>query len=100
MKDKPKFWSNSFLHDFRHWILESEKTGATLKGKHCKPINEGQKLADAIDCPFHEIEEIELAKSFCKNGGVIKEVVDDLYLIKTKKGRFYINKKEVDVLDS
>jgi len=62
MKDKPKFWSNSFLHDFRHWILESEKTGATLKGKHCKPINEGQKLADAIDCPFHEIEEIEFSK--------------------------------------
>jgi len=87
-----KLWSHNFLNDFKHWVEESEKNGNLYKGIHVVPNGSYENILENIDCPFHPDDRKCIAKSFMKHGAVIKEVFDDLYLLKTKKGKFYIKK--------
>lgn len=97
MKDKnSKLWSQNFLNDFKHWVEESEKTGEILKGHHVKANGTVDQILENIDCPFQKHTEKLVARCFVKHGGLIKEVFDDLYLIKTKRGKFYIKKEFVE----
>lgn len=88
-----KLWSHSFLNDFRLWVEESEKNGDIKKGIHVKAHGAYEEILENIDCPFHKHTEKMIVKCFIKHGGIIKEVFDDLYLIKTKRGKFYIKKE-------
>lgn len=88
-----KLWSHNFLNDFKHWVEESEKTGEILIGANVIAKGSLKEIQENVDCPFHPEEQKNIAKCFWKNGGVIKEVLDDLFLIKTKKGKFFIKKE-------
>lgn len=91
-ENNSKLWSHTFLHDFKNWVEESEKNGSILKGTTVKAKGTLEEILENIDCPFHRHTEKMIAKCFIKHGGIIKEVYDDLYLIKTKRGKFYISK--------
>jgi len=91
-----KLWSQNFLNDFKNWVEQSEITGEKLKGVAVKAKGDVLEIQENIDCPFHPKEAKNIAKYFCKNGGIIKEVIDDLYLVKTKKGKFFIKKEFVE----
>ena len=94
MKDKnSKLWSQNFLNDFKHWVEESEKTGEILKGHDVKAKGTLQQILEKIDCIFQKHTEKLVARSFLIHGGVVKVVYDDLFLIKTKRGKFFIKKE-------
>jgi hypothetical protein len=97
MEKKPKIWSHSFLDDFKNWMEQSEEDKNKTQVKHCKSASDEATLIESIDCPFRKYAETQLAKSFMKHGGVIKEECDDLFLVKTKKGKFYIKKELVEI---
>lgn len=98
MENKENFGylSNNFLKDFKKWVKSEHDNSLITTNSFVRPNVDYKELAENADCPTQEHTMKEIVKSFIKNGGKVKEIIETSCLIKTKKGFFYLDKKFID----
>ena len=83
--------------DFKRWMnkhqdedaeLQNGVVGMSVESKHC-----GKRIARVITLESGRAGRV--IREFVQNGGVIKAVEGEEYLIEVLSGSFYINKKNV-----
>lgn len=97
MSKENKFWSPSFMAEFKKWIDDKETDGNHIdKGSVVNTNLKLKTLVERMDCiKMLNDSVIDIAKGFIKNGGVVKETNGDNVIVKTKKGTFIISKQDL-----
>lgn len=86
--------------DFRKWMRHHPEFDTSMKQKGLVGLNVETRVAQKRLAKHVTVEVGSLhrvTKDFVENGGVIKEVNDDEYLVEVRSGMFQINKKYVIV---
>lgn len=100
MSKDGNFWSPSFMAEFKKWIDNKEEDVCAIdKGSVVNTSLKLKTLVERMDCiktMDHSV--IDIAKSFIKHGGVVKEVQGDELLIKGKKGLFLVNRQDIFIV--
>lgn len=83
--------------NFKKWMKTQKDFNSSLNeslvGMNVESKISRKKIANAICVEDGDLQKI--SKQFAENGGVIKEVDGDEFLIEVKSGNFYINKKYI-----
>lgn len=83
--------------DFKRWMKkhddDTEEVGANVVGSFVEPKYCGKKTARQITLEAGRAGKV--VREFVQQGGVIKQVDGDEYLVEVQSGSFYINKKNV-----
>lgn len=88
--DNFKKWIKSQKDDFHTTIKKSSILGSTAETKlSLKRIIENINIESG--------KRNKVAKDFCENGGTVRDILNEEYLIEVQSGFFYINKKYVIV---
>ena len=90
------FSSDDFLKDFKKWVNVTHDDSLVVVNSFVRPNSDVKTIQENMDCPVQNHTSKEIAKCFMKNGGKVKEIVENSLLISTKKGKFYLPKKYVD----
>jgi hypothetical protein len=94
MQDNP--FSIFNVNEFKKWISENgDKEEVNLTGLHVESKFNNKKMSSVID--VLNGEENKVIKEFCSYGGVVKEVIGNNLIIKTKKGTFEVHKMYVEI---
>lgn len=82
--------SPNFMAEFKKWMNDhSEDTFE--KGQLVFASKPLKKIIESIDCvDSGDLTTFEVAKYFCKNGGVVKSYNENEVVIKNKKGVFIL----------
>jgi hypothetical protein len=87
--------NNKFVYDFKKWLKAQNE------------INENKKLiGNSVTTNlslkhFCEVADIiignslKIGKDFIKNGGTVEEIIENQVLIKSARGRFYLNINDI-----
>ena len=84
--------------DFRKWMRHNPEFDTSMKQKSLIGLTVETRVAPKRLANHVVIEAgsmHKVVKDFVDNGGVIKEVIDDEYLVEVRSGSFQINKKYV-----
>ena len=90
--DKKRFFC---LNDFQKWLRKEveENNNKFEERQHVVARVSIKKIVERAE--VHEGDIIEIAKCFRKNGGLVESVQDDIITVKTKKGIFSINERDI-----
>lgn len=85
------------LNNFQKWLKKEveENNTAFEEKQHVVPRASIKKIVERAE--VHEGDIIEIAKCFRKNGGLVESVQNDIVTIKTKKGIFSINDRDIAI---
>jgi hypothetical protein len=87
---------NDFLKDFKKWVNSEHDNNLITVNSFVRPNTDYKSITENIDCPMQDHTSKEIIKCFMKNGGRVKEVNENVCLVQTKKGKFYIAKNFLD----
>lgn len=87
---------NDFLRDFKKWMHSEHDNNLITVNSFVRPNSHVKDILENIDCPIQNHSAKEIVRCFMKNGGRVKEIVENVCLVQTKKGKFYINKNLLD----
>lgn len=83
------------LNNFQKWLKKEveENNNKFEEKQYVVPRVSIKKIVERAE--VHEGDIIEIAKCFRKNGGIVESVQSDIITIKTKKGIFSINERDI-----
>ena len=87
---------NDFLKNFKKWMHSEHDNNLITVNSFVRPNCDYKEIIENIDCPIQSHTSKEIVKCFMKNGGRVKEIVENVCLVNTKKGQFYISKNLLD----
>jgi len=97
MKDNGfKDIQNDFLRDFKKWVNSDHDNNLITVNSFVRPNSDYKTVFENADCPIQDHSVKEIIKFFMKHGGRVKEIVENICLIQTNKGKFYIGKNLLD----
>lgn len=88
--------NNRFIKDFKSWLNNQKnivKKNDNLVGEEVFPNISYKKLCETID--VIKGSAINIAKNFQCEGGIVEHIVENQALIVCKKGKFYIDVRDV-----
>lgn len=84
--------------DFKRWIKSHQDFDSTISQKSIVGLTVETKISTKRLLRHMTVENgnpHKMAKEFSENGGVIKEVIEEDYIVQVDSGTFQINRKYV-----